>query len=910
MVIDKVLDLGKLIGNDKENKSSKRTERKGKDWRYIYFFGELGIEHKDILGGKGAGLSEMKKIGLPIPNGFTITAEMCKYYYDHGKKFPKDFKKKVMDAMHKLEKLSKKTFGKDLLVSVRSGAAISMPGMMDTILNLGLNDNSVKELAKNTKNSTFAHDAYRRLIQMFGNVVFGIPHDEFEKVLQSVKKKSKKKYDYELNVKELQEVIKKYKSIYKKHKKEFPQDPWKQLFLAIQAVFKSWNNERAIVYRRINNIKGLLGTAVNIVEMVFGNMGDDSGTGVAFTRDPNTGENKLYGEFLFNAQGEDVVAGIRTPEPIDALKNELPHVYKQLLDVKKKLEKHFKDMQDIEFTVEKGKLFILQTRNGKRTARAAVKIAVDMVKEKLITKKDAILRITPEQIENLLHPQLQPGKENKHIATGLPASPGGAVGKIVFDPDKAEELAKKEDVILVRPETSAEDIKGMAAAKGILTATGGMTSHAAVVARGMGKPCVVGCDALQIDESKGIVKIELKDETITLKEGDVISIDGSTGKVYLGKAKLVEPELGDDFKTLMKWCDEIKVLGVKANAETPQDIKKALEFGAEGIGLARTEHMFFGERIMAMRKVIFAKDLEERRKALKELLPMQRADFIEFFMLMKNKPVTIRLLDPPLHEFLPKTDLAIRQTAKTLGISEAKVREKIEELHEQNPMLGHRGVRLAITYPEIYGMQVQAIVEAAFYVMKEHKIKPKVQIMIPLVGNYKELEIIKKYLEGIIARMEHDYKMKLDYKIGTMIEVPRAALTADEIAKHAEFFSFGTNDLTQMTLGFSRDDVAKFLHMYIDNEIYAEDPFKTLDYGVKKLVFIAKDLARKLNPKLELGICGEHGGDPKTIEFCHRVGLDYVSCSPFRIPVAKIAAARAALMYKYDSIKGVSEIET
>ncbi len=858
---------------------------------WVYFFGELGKESKDLLGGKGAGLSEMKKIGIPVPNGFTITTEVCSYY-NKNNEFPKGLKKEVNDAMKRLEKETGKTFGKDLFVSVRSGAAISMPGMMDTVLNLGLNDKNVKVLAKNANNERFALDSYRRFIQMFGNVVLGIEHEKFEKILKEVKKKNNRVNDYELSEDELKEIIEKYKKVVKKEKKiDFPQDPEKQLWLAIKAVFDSWNNERAKVYRQINNIKGLKGTAVNIVEMVFGNFGDDSGTGVAFTRNPNTGENEIYGEYLVNAQGEDVVAGIRTPMPISELKTRNKKVYDQLLNIKDKLEKNFKDMQDIEFTVERGKLFLLQTRNGKRSARAAIKIAVDLVKEKKITKEDAIRMVKPEQIENVLHPTVDPSSKNEVIAKGLAASPGAAIGKVVFSPEKAYELKKNgEKVILVREETSAEDVKGMHSAEGILTATGGMTSHAAVVARGMGKPCIVGCGEIEIKGDSFSVG------EIKVNEGDVITLNGNTGEVLLGEAKLQQPKLFKEFETLMKWCDSVRRLKVKANAETETDAKKAVELGAEGIGLARTEHMFFnGERIKSVRKMILAKTLDERKSALKELLPMQKEDFYKLIKVMGKRPITIRLLDPPLHEFMPKDEKSIEETARDMGITAEKVKEKIQELKEQNPMLGWRGCRLAITYPEIYGMQVQAITEAVFKAQRDG-LKPNIQIMIPLVGKAEELKIIKEYLEDIIERMERDYKQKFNHKIGTMIEVPRAALTADEIAKYAEFFSFGTNDLTQMTLGFSRDDAGKFIPYYLDKEIYSQDPFKSVDQdGVGKLMKMATEAGRETRRNLEVGICGEQGGDPETIEFCEKIGLDYVSCSPYRIPVARLAAAKARL---------------
>jgi len=879
--------------------------------KYIYFFGEGKAEGKgdmkDLLGGKGAGLAEMTNAGIPVPPGFTITTEMCRYYYKNNKKLPDDFEKELKKYLKKLEKVTGKKFGdpkNPLLVSVRSGAKFSMPGMMDTILNLGLNDESVKGLAESTGNERFAYDAYRRFIQMFGNVVMGIDKNEFEKILENKKREKGVQYDSDLDANDLKEIVEKYKEIYKeKTGEDFPQDPMVQLKRAINAVFESWNNPRAITYRKLNKIPDDLGTAVNIVTMVFGNMGNDSGTGVGFTRNPSTGEKEFYGEYLTNAQGEDVVAGIRTPKPISELEKEMPEVYKQLKEITNRLEKHYRDVQDFEFTIERGKLYMLQTRTGKRTPLAAVKIAVDMVKEGLITKEEAIMRIEPSQIDQLLHPIIDPKAKVEPIAKGLPASPGAASGKIVFTADKAEELGKNEPVILVREETSPDDIHGMATAKGILTSRGGMTSHAAVVARGMGKPCVVGCGAIQIDEEKGIMRIKDKE----LKEGDWITIDGGTGNVIIGQVPTIEAGITGEFKTLMEWVDEFRKIGVRANADIPRDAKKAREFGAEGIGLCRTEHMFFApERLPAVIEMIMAKTEEERRKALDKLLPFQKEDFIGLFKEMKGYPVIIRTLDPPLHEFLPKreelmVEIAVMKERKEdpEKIKEKeKLLERVEELHEFNPMLGHRGCRLGITYPEITEMQARAIMEAACELAKEGEtVIP--EIMIPLVGNVEELKHQKEIVVKVAEEVMKEYGVKIKYMVGTMIEVPRAALTADEIAKEAEFFSFGTNDLTQMTFGFSRDDVGKFLFYYLEKKILKDDPFMTLDQnGVGQLIKMGIEKGRKTNPNLEIGICGEHGGDPESVKFCHRVGMNYVSCSPYRIPVAKLAAAQAAIEEK------------
>ncbi|RMF05881.1 pyruvate, phosphate dikinase [Candidatus Woesearchaeota archaeon] len=889
-----------MSGNENKNK-------------FVYFFGDKGAEGnasmKDLLGGKGANLAEMSSLGVPVPPGFTISTEACALYQKDKKTLDKIWGE-VLNNLSRLEKVTGKKFGSEsenpapLLVSVRSGAAISMPGMMDTILNVGLNDSTVQVLASLTQNRRFAYDAYRRLIQMFGDVVMGVEHALFENILEQARETRGVEYDYQLLPEDLELVISKYKELVKKETgKEFPQDVMVQLRMAVEAVFNSWNNERAIAYRKIHNITGLKGTAVNVQSMVFGNMGDDSGTGVCFTRSPSTGENKFYGEFLVNAQGEDVVAGIRTPEPVEKLKEKMPLIYEELVSIARKLESHFRDMQDIEFTIENGKLFILQSRTGKRTAAAALKIAIDMVNEELISKEEAVLRVQPEQLDQLLHKQFDRValEKARALARGLPASPGAAVGRIVFDAETAVEKAKEgEKVILVRTETSPEDISGMSAASGILTSRGGMTSHAAVVARGMGKCCVAGCQDAAINEDEKTLKFSSDPEGRVFKEGDFLSIDGSTGRVYEGELPTVDPELTGDFKTLMEWADSFRRLNVRTNADTPHDSKRAVEFGAEGIGLCRTEHMFFeGKRIVAVREMILAETPEEREKALNKILPFQRDDFVGIFMAMEDRPVTIRLLDPPLHEFLPSTEHEIKEVASEMNVSEQKLRSKVEALKEFNPMLGHRGCRLGITFPEITRMQSRAIFEAALIASEKLGRQVKPEIMVPLVGNVNEFVNQKKVIDETADAVFREKGKSIPYLVGTMIEVPRAALTADEIAQEAEFFSFGTNDLTQMTMGFSRDDAGKFLPHYIESGILHADPFATLDTnGVGKLVEMGVKLGRKSRPNLKVGICGEHGGDPASIEFCHKAGLDYVSCSPFRVPIARLAAAQAALKEK------------
>ena len=874
--------------------------------KWVYFFAngkaEGRADMKDLLGGKGANLAEMTNLGIPVPPGFTISTEVCKYFYDHGRTYPEDLKVQVDEALKKLEEVTGKKLGdpeSPLLVSVRSGAAISMPGMMDTILNLGLNDETVKGLARLTNNERFAYDAYRRFLQMFGDTALGIPHSEFEKALEARKKAKGVKLDVELDADDLKALVEDYKEIYKKYGKEFPQDTYKQLWAAIDAVFGSWMNERAIKYRQINNIKEdeLLGTAVNIVTMVFGNMGDDCGTGVCFTRNPNTGEKKPYGEFLQNAQGEDVVAGIRTPVPLEELKKINEAVYNELISIMEKLEKHYKDMQDIEFTIEKGKLYILQTRNGKRTSQAAIKIAVDLVHEGLIDKETAVMRVKPEDVERVLHAKFDENelKNSKVIAKGLPASPGAATGKIYFDAAKAEEMAKKgETVILVRPETSPEDVGGMNAAEGILTARGGMTSHAAVVARGMGKPAVVGAEEIVVDEEA----LEFRVNDVVVKEGDWISIDGTTGNVYLGKITTVKPQgLEGEVAELLSWADEIRRLGVRTNADIPRDARVARDFGAEGIGLCRTEHMFFEkDRIPKVRRMIVAKTKEQREAALEELLPLQKEDFKGLFRTMKGLPVTIRLIDPPLHEFLPNDEEQMKEVAEQIGISVEELKAAVEQLHELNPMLGHRGCRLAITYPEIAVMQTKAIIGAAIELKKEEDIDVIPEIMIPLVGHINELKYVKKVVTETADALIKESGVELTYKVGTMIEIPRAAITADQIAQEAEFFSFGTNDLTQMTFGFSRDDVGKFLPEYLEKGILEHDPFKSLDWkGVGQLVKMGTEKGKNARKDLKVGVCGEHGGDPRSILFFDAAGLDYVSCSPYRVPIARIAAAQATI---------------
>ncbi len=871
-----------------------------KETKYVYSFEEGKGRGKELLGGKGSNMADMVALGLPIPPGFTITTEACKIYYEKGQKYPQEILDQIKEKLEELEKKVGKRLGDPedpLLVSVRSGAAVSMPGMMDTVLNLGLNDNSVLGLVKKTNNERFAWDSYRRFIQMFGDVVMGVEHASFEEALTEAKATKGVEYDTELDAEDLKKLVGKYKEIIKEEKgEEFPQEPKEQLQKAIDAVFSSWNNPRAISYRRINEIRGLLGTAVNVQTMVFGNMGDTSGTGVAFTRNPSTGEKKIYGEFLMNAQGEDVVAGIRTPQPISELKKVMPKCYEQFMKIMKTLEDSYRDMQDTEFTIQEGKLYFLQTRTGKRTAAAAVKIAVDMVKEKMITKEEALLRVDPNQLDQLLHKQLdQVAKtEAEVLAKGLPASPGAAVGEAVFTADRAYELAEEgHKVILIRTETSPEDIEGMNAAQGILTSRGGMTSHAAVVARGMGKCCVAGCGDIVVSEKEKQFTANGK----TFKESDWITLDGSTGEIFEGKIPTVDPEVGGDFGTLMEWADETRKLGVRTNADTPHDSQVARGFGAEGIGLTRTEHMFFeGERIIPVREMILADKEEGRRKALDKLLPYQRDDFKGIFEAMSGFPVIIRLLDPPLHEFLPHVEKDMKEVADQMGVDVQKIKEKVESLKEFNPMLGFRGCRLGVVYPEINEMQVRAIFEAALEVKKAGK-DPKPEIEIPLVGNVKEFLPLKEMIKRVAK--ETGAEGKIEYKIGTMIEVPRAALTADGLAKEVDFMSFGTNDLTQMTCGFSRDDAGKFLTHYVEKGIYEKDPFQSIDQtGVGKLMQICVENARKANPKIDIGICGEHGGEPASVEFCHRIGLNNVSCSPFRVPIARLAAAQAVLKEK------------
>ncbi len=894
--------------------------------KYVYFFGDGKAEGsasmKDLLGGKGANLADMTSIGLPVPPGFTITTEACDYYDKHNGAYPDGMKEEVLENLKKLEALMGAKLGdrkNPLLVSVRSGAAQSMPGMMDTVLNLGLNPDSLKGLIDKTGNERFAWDSYRRFIQMFGDVVMGVPHAKFEYALQSVKDERGKVFDTELDVDDLKEVIKRYKIIYKKSTgDDFPTDPQFQLFKAINAVFGSWNNERAIKYRMMNDIRGLLGTAVNVQAMVFGNMGETSGTGVAFTRDPSTGENKFFGEYLMNAQGEDVVAGIRTPQKIETMRDVNPEAYKMLCQIREKLEKHYHDMQDLEFTIQEGKLYMLQTRNGKRTIFSWLRSQVEMVEEGLIDKETAVSRVPAAEFSKLFAPILDSKiikDQNIAVATkGLNASPGGACGHIYFTAKDAEAAAQKgEDVLLVRVETSPEDIGGMAISKGIVTCRGGMTSHAAVVARGMGCPCVSGCGDIHVDEVKKTLEVNGK----ILSEGDYMAIDGFTGAVYAqkipvkpseimqvleGTMRESESKLFQNYKTFMSYVNEIKTLGVRTNADTPTDAKHAVMLGAEGIGLCRTEHMFFGgNRIISMRKMILADNTVAREKALAELLPMQRSDFEGLFEVMNGLPVIIRLLDPPLHEFLPNDHTSRHEMALQLGISAEEIAQKINALHEFNPMLGFRGCRLAVVYPEILKMQVRAIMEAAINVKKKG-IDVHPEIMIPLVGIYKEFDYCKKNAEEEIEKVFGENHLKVKYEIGTMIEVPRAAITADEIAREAEFFSFGTNDLTQMTCGFSRDDAASFLTHYVndpDKMFYDYDPFATMDFdGVGKLVKMAVELGRKTRPGMVMGICGEHGGDPKTIAFCNDIGLNYVSCSPFRVPIARLAAAQAAIQKK------------
>ena len=881
--------------------------------KYVYFFGagkaEGSGEMKNLLGGKGANLAEMTSIGLPVPAGFTITTEVCNEYYKNERNYPAGLKEQVEEKLREVEQLMGKKFGdgaNPLLVSVRSGARASMPGMMDTVLNLGLNDITVQGVVKQSGDERFAFDSYRRFIQMYANVVKGLDGEVLEDILEQMKDDRGVSEDTALSAADLRELVTQFKNKYSEELGEsFPEDPQEQLWGAIGAVFGSWMNDRAIYYRRLNNIPAEWGTAVNVQSMVFGNMGDDCATGVAFTRNPSTGENVFFGEFLVNAQGEDVVAGIRTPQPINkaggdgslpSMEEVMPECYAQLMEIQQKLEKHYRDMQDIEFTIEKGRLFMLQTRNGKRTARAAVKIAVDMVKEGLISEKEAVLRVEPDQLDQLLHPSLDPKAPKQVIAKGLAASPGAASGKVVFSADEAEAAkAAGEQVILVRIETSPEDIHGMNAAEGILTARGGMTSHAAVVARGMGKCCVSGCGDIKVDyatqqfsDKKGNV----------VKKGDVITLDGSSGEVMLGVVPTVKPQLTGDFESLMNWVDQFRRLKVRTNADTPADSAVARTFGAEGIGLCRTEHMFFeGERIMAVREMILAEDLDGRKQALAKIIDMQRADFLGLFREMKGLPVTIRLLDPPLHEFLPNTAAEIAELSQSMGVSEETLRQKVESLHEFNPMLGHRGCRLGITYPEIYDMQVRAIMEAACQLVKEEGYDIVPEIMIPLISEVKELEILRANTVRVANAVLQEYGVKVEYLVGTMIELPRAALTADQIATQADFFSFGTNDLTQTTYGLSRDDAGKFLPSYVAQEIYPADPFVAIDQdGVGQLVKMGCEKGRATRSNIKLGICGEHGGEPSSVIFCHRIGLDYVSCSPYRVPIARLAAAHAALL--------------
>ena len=876
---------------------------------YVYFFAKNradgSAKMRNILGGKGANLAEMANLGIRVPPGFTISTEVCTYYTQNHR-YPENLDAEIRENLNKVEEVTHKRFGdahNSLLVSVRSGARISMPGMMDTVLNLGLNNDTLKGLVDQTGNPRFAYDAYRRLIQMFGNVVLGIEGEKFEELLEKKKKRCQVKEDIDLTAENLKELVEEFKELIKKEKKtEFPQDPLKQLNMAKDAVFASWNNKRAINYRKINKIPEHWGTAVNIQAMVFGNMGSDSGTGVGFTRNPATGKKEIYGEYLLNAQGEDVVAGIRTPQPFSKLKEEMPEVYQELVEIVQRLEEHYKDVQDFEFTIEKGKLYLLQTRTGKRTTQAAVKIACDMVEEELFGKEEALMRIEAGQLEQLLHRRIDPNAEVEVLAAGLPASPGAATGTVVFTADRAVGLAQDgRKIILVRKETSPEDIHGMAVAQGILTARGGMTSHAAIVSRGMGKCCVAGCEAIKVEEKKGMFTVN----GLVFKEGDFITLDGTTGRVIKGKVPTLEPEPSHEFKKLMEWADEIRILGVRANADTPKDAKTARELGAEGIGLCRTEHMFFGEdRLPFVQKTILAEDKEEREKALEKLEPMQKEDFKGILKEMEGLPVIIRLLDPPLHEFLPNYEdllleinkLELQNSDKKKIEEKRKLLQRVAGLREMNPMLGHRGCRLGITFPEVYNMQTRAAFEAAAELILEGK-KVYPEIMIPLVVQEKELSILRRQSIEVIKEVEKEKGVDFEYKIGTMIELPRAALCADKIAQEADFFSFGTNDLTQTTFGFSRDDAeGKFLPAYIKKKILDDDPFQVLDQGgVGQLLEMGTQRGRKTNPDLEVGICGEHGGEPSSVKFCHRVGMDYVSCSPYRVPIARLAAAQAKL---------------
>ncbi len=883
--------------------------------KYVYFFGagktEGTAEMKNLLGGKGANLAEMTAIGLPVPPGFTLTTELCTEFYKNNRQYPSEVKDQVKENLAKLEEAMGKKFGdpkNPLLLSVRSGGRVSMPGMMDTVLNLGLNDDAVLGLIEQSGDARFAYDSYRRFIQMYSNVVMGMNGEILEHILEHMKEVRNVHLDTKLTADDLKQLVLLFKNkIRETLGRDFPVDPQEQLWGAINAVFGSWMNPRAVTYRKLNNIPAEWGTAVNVQAMVFGNMGDDCATGVAFTRNPSTGDNHFFGEFLLNAQGEDVVAGIRTPQPINksggdgslpSLEEVMPDCYQQLMDIQQTLEKHYRDMQDIEFTIERQILYMLQTRTGKRTAKAAIKIAVDMVREGLISEKEAVLRVAPEQLDQLLHPSLDPKARKEVIATGLPASPGAASGEIVFSAEDAEEAARLGlKVILVRVETSPEDIHGMNAAQGILTARGGMTSHAAVVARGMGKCCVAGCGGIKVDYK---AQQFTADNGKVFSKGDIITLDGSTGEVMKGAVPTVQPELTGDFGLLMEWVDQFRRLKVRTNADTPQDAKVARQFGAEGIGLCRTEHMFFeSDRIMAVREMILADDVEGRERALHKILPMQKGDFLGLFREMKGLPVTIRLLDPPLHEFLPQTDKDIQELAQVMGVTAEALKHKADYLHEFNPMLGHRGCRLGMTFPEIYDMQVRAIMEAASELVKNEGYEIVPEIMIPLVGHVKELASLRSRAVRVAEDVRSTCGIQIDYLIGTMIELPRAALTADEIAREAEFFSFGTNDLTQTTFGLSRDDAGKFLPFYVQMEVLENDPFVVLDQdGVGQLVKIGCEKGRQTRPNIKLGICGEHGGDPSSVIFCHNAGLDYVSCSPYRVPIARLAAAHAALLEK------------
>ncbi|NCC87770.1 MAG: pyruvate, phosphate dikinase [Clostridia bacterium] len=870
--------------------------------KYVYLFSEGNGSMKALLGGKGANLAEMTNLGMPVPQGFTITTEACTKYYEDGEKISPEVEVEIYEYLKKMEAITGKNFGdvnNPLLVSVRSGARASMPGMMDTILNLGLNDEVVVGLANLTNNERFAYDSYRRFIQMYSDVVMEIPKKRFEVIIDEVKEKRGVKLDTELNTDDLREMVKVFKALYKQEVgSDFPVDPKEQLLGAVKAVFRSWDNERAIYYRRMNDIPASWGTAVNVQAMVFGNMGDDSGTGVAFTRDPAIGTKNLYGEFLINAQGEDVVAGVRTPQPIAHLKDIMPDIYEQFANIANALEQHYKDMQDMEFTIEKGKLYMLQTRNGKRTAAAALKVACDLVDEGMITKEEALLMVDPKQLDALLHPQFDTAalKVAEAVASALPASPGAACGRVAFTAQEAIEISKTgEPVILVRLETSPEDIEGMHVSQGILTVRGGMTSHAAVVARGMGTCCVSGCGEISISDADHSFTVAGK----TIKGGEFISLDGGTGKIYLEKIPTVEATISGYFGRFMGWTDEVRSLDVRTNADTPNDAKQAFGFGAQGIGLCRTEHMFFeGVRIAAMREMIVSKTVGQRISALKKLLPMQQSDFEEIYVAMQGSPVTIRLLDPPLHEFLPTDEEDIKSLAAEMNLTVADIKAVITELHEFNPMMGHRGCRLAVSYPEIAQMQATAIIQAAISVIRRTGMNVIPEIMIPLVGDINELKYVKSIIVSTADEIIEKSGVELKYHVGTMIEIPRAALIADEIAKEAEFFSFGTNDLTQMTFGFSRDDAGKFLSDYYSKKIFESDPFAKLDQnGVGKLVEMAATLGRSSRPDIKLGICGEHGGDPSSVEFCHRIGLNYVSCSPFRVPIARLAAAQAQIKF-------------